>query len=700
MVEFKNQAMKQYIKYTFFACLMGLLLVPLQAQDEFRATAPKPGPARKIELGKSEQFTLKNGLEVIVVENHKLPRVSAQVFVNVPVASEGEKAGVSFLAGQVLGTGTKSRTKSEIDQSVDFIGASINSNAKGVSGGGLSRHTETIVELMADIILNPSFPEEEFEKLKNQTLSGITLGKDDPGQMSSNVSSVVTYGASHPYGEIPTEESTSLTTIDDCINYYKNYFHPNLSYLVFVGDITPKKAKQLAEKYFGGWKKQFVAKKGLEMPKAPKATQVHFVTKPGAVQSVVNITYPVELKPGSDDVIKVSILNQILGGSFFGRLFKNIREDKGYSYGAYSSISTDQEVASFSANANVRNEVTDSAIVEFLYEMDKISTDPVTDEELQTAKNMIMGSFARQMEQPSTIARFALNTARYRLPANYYATYLERLDAVTKEEVLEVAKKYVRPENANIVVVGNKETAEKLKRFSDGGKLKYYDGQGKEIEQVKMVLPEGTKAEDIVTKYIKAIGGKEALANVKDLTVTLSAAVQGMTMNMKRVVKNGKMLVEVSASGMVVNEIKFDGEKASISQMGQKQEADDATLESLKEDAVLFPELAYERLGKKLALQGGEFVEGKQVYVIEVESADGSKQTDYYDAKSGLKVRSQSEEGGNLIQTDYSDYREVEGGILMPYKIVSTGQAPVPLAFEVQKVEVNTGVEDAVFKVE
>jgi len=693
--------MTKFLKYTLLACLVGLLVVPMQAQDDFRSSAPKPGPARKIVLGKSEQFTLKNGLEVIVVENHKLPRISAQVFVNVPVTNEGEKAGSIQLAGQLLETGTKNRSKTEIDQSIDFIGANVGSNSNGVIGGGLSRHTETIVELMSDILLNPSFPEAEFDKLKKQTLSGITIGKDDPAQMSNNVSSVVTYGIDHPYGEIPTEESISLTTIEDCKKYYSNYFHPNLSYLVFVGDITPKKARQLAEKYFGKWKKTFVAKGELAEPTVPEANQVHFVRKPGAVQSVVNITYPVKFKPGSEDAIKVNILNQIFGGSFFGRLFKNIREDKGYSYGAYSSISSDQEVGSFSANANVRNEVTDSAIIEFLHEMKRITSEVVSDEELQTAKNMIMGSFARQMEQPTTIARFALNTARYRLPANYYSTYLERLDKITKEEILEVARKYIHPGNANIVVVGSKETAEKLKQFSADEKLKYYNGQGKEILQVKMVLPDDTKAEDVVSNYIKAIGGKEALSKVKDMTVMLSTSIPGMgSMDMKRVLKTGKMFMEVKMNGTVMNEIKFDGEKATVSQMGQKQEADAATLKGFKEDAVLFPELAYAEMGKKLKLVGGESLDGKQVYVIEVESADGKKQTEYYDIKSGLKVRSQSNQGGNLVQTDYSDYREVEGGIMMPFKVVSVGQAPVPLTFEVKEVMMNQGVEDSFFKVE
>lgn len=692
--------MKKNIQYIVGICLMGLLAFPMQAQEDFRSSAPKPGPAPKIELGKSEQFTLANGLEVIVVENHKLPRVSMQVFVNIPSLVEGDKAGASQLAGQLLEAGTTTRSKAEIDQSIDFIGASVSSNSNGAFASGLSRHTETIIDIMADILLNPSFPAAEFDKLKKQTLSGITIGKDDPGQMSSNVSSVVTYGLDHPYGEVPTEASVSRVEIKDCKAYYDKYFKPNLSYLVFVGDVTPKEAKKLAEKYFGNWEKQFVAKEKLDMPKAPEGNQVHFVKKPGAVQSVVNITYPVDFKPGSPDAIKVNILNQIFGGGFFGRLFKNIREDKGYSYGAYSSISNDSEVGSFSANANVRNEVTDSALVEFLYEMKTITSAEVSDEELQTAKNMIMGSFARQMEQPSTIARFALNTARFKLPADYYSTYLKKLDAITKKEILATAKKYIKPNNANIVVVGDLDVAEKLKTFSADGKLKYYDGQGKEILQVKVIVPQETTAEDVMKGYIKAIGGEAALSGVKDMTLKMSASVQGMDMIMERVVKEGKMLVKVSASGMVVNEMKFDGEKGSVSQMGQVQKADPAMLESFKEDAMIFPELAYEKLGKKLHLKGGESIDGNNVYVLEIESADGSKQTEYFDIKTGLKLRSQSNQDGTQTQTDYSDYREVEGGIKMPYKVVSTGLMPVPLAFQVESIVVNSGVEDAVFKVE
>lgn len=206
-------------------------------------------------------------------------------------------------------------------------------------------------------------------------------------------------------------------------------------------------------------------------------------------------------------------------------------------------------------------------------------------------------------------------------------------------------------------------------------------------------------AKDVIKDYIQAIGGEAALSSVKDMTIAMSTSVQGMNMEMKRVIKNGKMLVKVTASGMVVNEIKFDGGKASVSQMGQTQEADPTMVENFKEDAIVFPELVYATLGKNLSLKEDETIDGKNVYVIEVESESGKRQTKYFDIKSGLKVRSQSNQNGTLLQTDYSDYREVEGGIKMPFKIVSTGQMPNPLSFEVQSVALNTGVSDAVFKV-
>ena len=186
--------------YNLILVLALCLGVSLNAQDDFRNAAPKAGPAPKIELGEYERFELDNGLQVIVVENHKLPRVSFQLFVDTPPIQEGEKTGASGLAGQLLGRGTTTKAKAEIDEAVDFIGASLNTSSTGIFAASLTKHKEKVLDLMVDVLYNPAFDEEEFKKVKTQTLSALAQSKDDPNAIASNVSQVIRYGKNHPYG--------------------------------------------------------------------------------------------------------------------------------------------------------------------------------------------------------------------------------------------------------------------------------------------------------------------------------------------------------------------------------------------------------------------------------------------------------------------------------------------------------------------
>ncbi|MFQ5448560.1 MAG: M16 family metallopeptidase, partial [Saprospiraceae bacterium] len=348
------------------------------AQDDFRKTAPKPGPAPHIELGEAEQFTLDNGLRVIVVENHKLPRVSFQIFVDVPPFLEGEQAGYASIAGQLLNKGTESHTKAEIDAAVDFIGASLRTSAKGVTGSCLTKHKDKLLNLMSEVLLTPTFPEDEFEKIKKQTLANLAQNKDDPNAIAANVSSVLRYGKDHPYGEVQTEESTEKITVETCKSYYGTYFKPNISYLIVTGDISANEVKQLAPKYFGSWQKGEVKKVHFDSPAKPAATELDFVDKTGAVQSVINITYPVNLKPGAPDALPAKVMNTILGAYFSSRLNANLREDKAYTYGARSRLNSDTYAGSFTASASVRNEVTDSALTQFLLELNKLRNEEVS----------------------------------------------------------------------------------------------------------------------------------------------------------------------------------------------------------------------------------------------------------------------------------------------------------------------------------
>ncbi len=666
-------------------------------QNDFRNTAPKPGPAPKIELGKAEQFTLKNGLKVIVVENHKLPRISFQVFVDVPPTLQGEFAGYADLAGQMLSKGTTTRTKSQIDESVDFMGANLNSSASGVSGGCLSRYNDKLLEVMSDVLLNPTFPSAEFDKVKKQAISALAQDKDDPSAIANNVGSVLRNGKNHPYGEVTTEKSLEKITVDKCREFYQKFFKPNVSYLIVTGDITTAEVKKFAPKYFGDWKQGEVQNIKFDTPQKPAATQVDFVDKAGAVQSVINVTYPVDLKPGTEDVIKASVMNTVLGSYFGSRLMSNLREDKAYTYGARSGLSPDPVIGFFNANASVRNEVTDSSIVQFLAEIDRLRNETMPEEELSMVKNVMTGNFARSLEDPETVARFALNTARFNLPDDYYANYLQRLSQVSTYDIRQMAAKYLSPKNTHLLVVGNKDdVAAKLANFSADKKVRFYDVYGNPIEEEGMQVPAGITAQTVLADYLNAVGGKK-LDDIKSVYLNMTASLQGMEMvtELNHMAPNKLDMVN-SMLGNVIMESIFDGEKGVNIQMGNKSVMEGSALEDMKIDGHLFPERFYDKLGVKTELKGIEMVEGKKAYKIQIEYPSGSKKTHYFSLETNLKVREIEDKDGTLVTNEITSYKDVNG-IRFPEVVKITGIAPMPLIMTTKEVEVNGEMDASLF---
>jgi len=671
-------------------------------QEAFRANPPEAAAARKIQLGEFDQFTLTNGLTVIVVENHKLPRVSYQVRLKNEAVQEGDKAGYVSVTGQLLSRGTTSMNKEEIDESVDFIGGSFNTSGYGLFASSLTKHQDDLLTTVKDVLLYPSFPEDEFKKIITQTLSGLEQQKTDPGSIASNVANRVNFGAEHPFGEVQTVESTEKITLEDCKQYYDTYFTPSNAFLMIVGDITPAAAKENAEKYFGSWQGKPVKQMKFDNSLNPRGTQVAFANKEGAVQSSIRVTYPVELKQGDPDVIPVSLMNSILGGGgFSSRLFQNLREDKGYTYGANSRLSVSPIIGRFTASADVRNEVTDSSIVEFLLEMERIASEPVDAQDLTNMKNYRTGVFALQLESPQTIARYAYNIARYNLPADYYETYLEKLNAVTSEDIQRVARKYITPMNANIVVVGNKDdVAESIARFDSDGEIEFYDFKGDQIVMKASNLPMTLTAQDVINDYIEAIGGKDALAKIKSVKTTAGMSAMGQDMDVTTYQDmSGKFAMNMATQGMTVVDQKYDGVKMEMSQMGQKQLITEGPqLEDAKESAMIAPQLQYEEPGYKLDLKGSEDLNGKNVYKIVVTNPKGKKVTQYYDSASSLLVKNVSSVGEQTLTQEMDDYREVSG-VKFPYSMKLIGAAPVPMEMEVKDVEVNGAIDASVFTI-
>ena len=687
---------------------MGEMETAVDNSLAWRSAAPSAGPAREIKLGEYTSFDLENGLKVITVENHKIPRVSYQLSLNNDAILEGDQVGYVSMAGNLMSTGTTTKTKAQIDEAIDYIGANLNTTGNGVFASSLKKHSEKLLEIMTDVLYNPAFPQEEFDKMKTQTLSGLANTKTNPDAMAGNVAAVLNYGMDHPYGEIQNESHVNNMTLEKCKSYYNDYFKPNNAYLVIVGDITPAEAKANAEQYFGGWKSGEVPMTKYTNPVAPNGTQVAFANKDGAVQSVIRVTYPVDLKPGANDLVKARVMNNILGGGIFsGRLMQNLREDKAYTYGARSSLSSDELVGNFNAFASVRNAVTDSSVIQFLYEMNRLRDEPISEEDLQLVKNSMAGSFARSLESPQTIARFARNTYKFNLPKDYYQTYLQRLDAVTVADVSAMANKYIRPDNAYIVVAGSKDdVAENLKQFDSDGEIDFYDAFGKKLEEQEGALPEGLDGKKLVSDYLTALGGMDKLKSVNTIVTKMSMELMGQKAGMEMGQKDNKMYYsEMSMAGNVVQAQRYDGVKAVVSGMGQSQTITEGPqLQTMKDQAVTFAQLDYLGDGYVLNLKGVEDVNGEKAYKVEVVKPSGDKSYEFYSVKSGLIIRSTQTQDGpsgepSTITTDMKDYKTVDG-IMFPHVISITGVMPVPLVMNVDSYEVNPEIPADKFKTE
>ena len=667
----------------------------LMAQID-RSIQPQPKAAPKIQLEDPQTFTLSNGLKVLVVENHKLPRVRIQLLLDNPPVLEGEKAGVSSLTGALLGKGSSNISKDDFNEEVDFLGATISFSGQSAFASTLSRYFPRILELMAEAALNPNFSQEEFEKEKERFIENLRSEEKDVSAVARRVQSALAYGTAHPYGEFVSIESLEKVTLEDVSNFYARYFSPDNAYLVLIGDLDVKTAKKLVKTHFKDWSSKL--QNGPSYSEATNLAEptINFVDMPNAVQSEIVVQNLVSLKMSDPDYIPVLIANQILGGGAEGRLFLNLREDKGYTYGSYSSVGTDKySNARFRASAQVRNAVTDSAVVEILSEIKKIGTERVSEVDLKNAKEKYKGSFVRSLERPETVANFALNIETQGLSADFYENYLSRIDAVTAEEVQRVAKKYFKVDQARIVVVGKGSEVlpalEKMQFDSTPLKVAYFDKFAAAIDrpEFKIELPEGVTAASVLNAYLEAIGGREAAAAVKTFAITYGASVQGM--NLQLVVGQSaanEFTQEMKMMGNVMQRTVITETEAFMEAQGQKIPLDETQKKTVAEDAALVSELLWlTNPNAEMSLTGIELVDDRPAYAVKV----SENRVAYYDTETGLKLKqvtTQEMQGQTISQsTSFGEYKEVSG-LLIPH-VVSQNLGPQTVDFTIEEAKIN-----------
>ena len=674
--------------------LSGLFLtLTMQAQDR---TQPKPGPSPVINIKKPQTFTLPNGLQVMIVENHKLPRVSFSLSIDNAPYAEGNKKGVDDLTSSLIGNGSKKISKDAFNEEIDFLGADLNFYSSGASGSSLSKYSGRILELMADGALNPNFTQEEFDKEKDKLLELLKTQEKSVAAVAGRVQNLLAFGKDHPSGEFLSEETIKNVTLSDVENNYNTYFVPENAYLVIVGDVKFKETKKAVEKLFSSWAKSSAPSVKYADPLNVQYSQINFVDMPNAVQSEIALQNTVNLKMTDKDYFATIVANQILGGDFNSYLNMNLREAHGWTYGARSGIGGSKYVSTFKASTQVRNAVTDSAVVEFFKEIKKIRTEKVTDEMLANVKAGYVGKFVMQIEKPQTVAGYALRIKTQGLPEDFYENYIKNINAVTAEDVMAVANKYFLEDNIRVVIVGKGSDVipglEKLKI-----PMFYFDKFGTPTQKpvMKKAVAAGITVKTVLDNYIKAVGGEKAVKGVKSISSVAGGEIQGTPLEMTtKVTSSNKLANEMKAMGMSMMKQVVNEKGAYVTQQGQRKDLDGEKLADVKESAMPFPELTMAAKAS-VNLDGIESFNGADAYVIK-----NGKTTHYYDVNTGLKLGKavvQEANGQKMTQiTNYGDYKEVKG-IKVPYK-VTMAFGPQEIEFKTTDVKINEGVSDADFQ--
>ena len=492
--------MKIITKKNIVAALMLLALVtslafaqggaPTQQQTTkgavIKGKAPVSKEVLKVKLPRAEEATLKNGLQVVLLRSTKVPTFNMQMVVlSGGLADPSDYRGLASFTASLLREGTTKRSSKDISEQVDSLGATLNATAglssltTTVSAAGLVENFDQTLDLFADVIRNPTFPQAEVARFKTRTMSQMHLQRSIPQFLAAEQFSRAIYGANHPASFIvaPAESIMKISS-KDVTDFHARYYRPNNAILAIVGDVTMTEIMPKLEKAFGDWEKGDVPATTIPAAPAQSDARIYLIDRPGSVQTVLQLG-TLGIERTSLDYFPVLLADRVLGGGPSGRLFLNLREDKGYTYGAYSQFGGSKFRGTWISSSEVRTDVTEGAMKEFMYELKRLRDEKVDAMELENAKRSIIGSFALSLEQPQALLQNVITQKLYNLPADYWDTYPQKVNAITADDVQRVAQKYIDLHHLQVVAVGDAAKArEVLEKY---GKVEVFDADGKPL---------------------------------------------------------------------------------------------------------------------------------------------------------------------------------------------------------------------------
>jgi predicted Zn-dependent peptidase len=684
--------------------LMLLLFVGvgfIYAQEKVNLTKkPDALPAESFKFPDYIETKLDNGIKLFIVKDHEQPTFSVRLLVPGGSAFDGQKPGIADVMTSMVKKGAGDMSALDIANQLDGIGASVSAAASNdyivYTASGLKKHMDKIFKIFADVLVKPTFPEDEFEKLIPQMLAGLKNEKSNPTTLAAKLSNMVVYGKLHPYGQFETEKSLKSITVDDLKAYFNAVIKPNNASIVVVGDVSKHEIVKILNKALKDWKPGKTAY--IQIPPAqPMPLGVYFINRPGSVQSTI---YIASVAPGHKDPDweVESLASAIMGGGFGSRLFRVLREKYSYTYSPRARLTRNKYTNKFACFANVRNSVTDSSIVIMQDLLEKLISEPSPKDEIGRIKKYRVGQYLMAFENPGFLAGLIQNADFNGIPMQRVKTWHTRYMNYSPYDVLKVAKRYMDPGKSFIVVVGAPEVREKLEKFGPifdyNLDLEPISGNEAKMENVSL------DAEDLLEKYTYALGGEDAIKSINSMTITakavLTARGQEIPGKMTHIFKApDKSMLDLDMS-VFKQQSWCNGKEAwSKNNQGTKKLEGDK-LEESKFEALLFNDTKLLEYGYKCAVLGKQ---NGQIVMKAQNPRTKQVKTYYFNEKtyliSKIEWLEDTPQGKLAITTEYKDYKKINN-INVPMKIV-TSNPMFSLIFENQ-YKFNEDIDGSIFQ--
>lgn len=493
------------------------------------------------DIQKPFETTLDNGLRVVIIENERLPLVSFRLAFHIGDVNDHEDmTGLSSAMTSMLTEGTESYSSLQLAEKIERLGSSISASASDdftiVAASALSLYSSEILHLLAEVVLRPTFPESELDLYRRNTIENLKFQRSQPGFLANEQAARLIYGE-HPYSKVsPTAEDIEKLDRETLVSFHAATFVPNNAMFIVVGDVNRDEFIAELNELFGDWQQGKVDQKVFPEPPKRVSRSLTIVDRPGSAQSNIVITN-LGVKRIDPDYFPLIVMNQVLGAGASSRVFMNLREEKGYTYGAYTRLESKQLAGDFEATAEVRTAVTGDSLKEFFYELERIRIDEVGEGELQDAKNFLTGVFPIRAETQEGLTNLIVNQQLYGLPEDYLQTYRENVDAVSISDVQRVAVKHIRPNEMAIVIVGDaEEVLPQVRGYADS--IEIFDTEGLAQDEAKYAVDEKQAAVNVSGKWKLVI---DFQGQQLPVSLTLEQDAQVVTGMLETMLGNGKI---------------------------------------------------------------------------------------------------------------------------------------------------------------